>query len=98
MIAETRRHVKVAFTIGGEDLTYKEAREKAGLTQDEAAEKIGVSRVSIWLWETGRGSPLIANLGKMSEAYGIPISELDIEAATQRESRAEESKDGSADA
>lgn len=94
MIAETRRYVKTALTVGGENLTYKEAREKAGLTQDEAAEKIGVSRVSIWLWETGRGSPLIANLGKMSEAYGIPISELDIEAATQRENKAGET-DGS---
>lgn len=94
MIAESRRHVKAALTIGGENLTYKEAREKAGLTQDEAAEKIGVSRVSIWLWETGRGSPLIANLGKMSEAYGIPISELDIEAAIQRENKGGEA-DGS---
>ena len=68
-------------------MTYKEAREKAGLTQEEAAEKIGVSRASIWLWETGRCSPLIASLSKMSEAYGVPISELDIEAAAQRKAQ-----------
>lgn len=78
-------------------MTYKEARERAGLTQDEAAEKIGVSRVSIWLWETGRGSPLIANLGKMSEAYGIPISELDIMVSAQKDGK-EGCTDGGADA
>ena len=78
-------------------MTYKEAREKAGLTQEEAADKIGVSRISIWLWETGRGSPLIANLSKMSAAYGVPISELDIEAAIQRESK-EDCTNGGSDA
>lgn len=77
-------------------MTYKEAREKAGLTQDEAAERIGVSRVSIWLWETGRGSPLIENLGRMSEAYGVPISDLDVGATAQLASK--EATDGSADA
>lgn len=77
-------------------MTYKEAREKAGLTQDEAAEKIGVSRVSIWLWETGRGSPLIDNLGRMSEAYGVPISALDVGATAQLASK--EATDGGADA
>lgn len=70
-------------------MTYKEAREKAGLTQEEAAEKIGVSRASIWLWETGRGSPLIASLSKMSAAYGVPISELEIEAAAQKAQKEE---------
>ena len=75
-------------------MTYKEAREKAGLTQDEAAERIGVSRVSIWLWETGRGSPLIENLGRMSEAYGVPISDLDVGAAAQLTSKEAET-DGS---
>lgn len=77
-------------------MTYKEAREKAGLTQDEAAERIGVSRVSIWLWETGRGSPLIENLGRMSEAYGVQISDLDVGATAQLASK--EATDGSADA
>lgn len=77
-------------------MTYKEAREKAGLTQDEAAERIGVSRVSIWLWETGRGSPLIENLGRMSEAYGVQISDLDVGVTAQLASK--ESTDGSQDA
>lgn len=64
--------------VGGESLTYREARKKAGLTMDEAAERLGVSRVSLWLWETGRGNPLIANLVKMAEVYKVAPNELDV--------------------
>lgn len=59
-------------------MTYREARKKAGLTMDEAAERLGVSRVSLWLWETGRGNPLIANLVKMAEVYNVAPNELDV--------------------
>ena len=45
---------------------------------DEAAERLGVSRVSLWLWETGRGNPLIANLVKMAEVYNVAPNELDV--------------------
>lgn len=59
-------------------MTYREARKKAGLTMDEAAARLGVSRVSLWLWETGRGNPLIANLVKMAEVYNVAPNELDV--------------------
>lgn len=59
-------------------MTYREARKRAGMTMDEAAEKLGVSRVSLWLWETGRGNPLIANLVKMAEVYNVSPNELDV--------------------
>ena len=59
-------------------MTYREARKKAGLTMDEAADRLGVSRVSLWLWETGRGNPLIANLVKMAEVYNVAPNELDV--------------------
>ena len=92
MISESRRYVKTALThrdYGGESLTYKEAREKAGLTQDEAAKRIGVSRVSIWLWETGRGNPLISSLVKMAEVYDVPVSSLDVVTAPQSQGQEE---------
>lgn len=76
-------------------MTYKQAREKAGLTQDEAAERIGVSRVAIWLWETGRGDPLMANLRKMSEVYGVPVSMLDVVTAPSQDEKKEAEADGS---
>lgn len=59
-------------------MTYREARKKAGLTMDEAAERLGVSRVSLWLWETGRGNPLIGNLTKMADVYGVSVKDLDV--------------------
>ena len=64
-------------------MTYREARKKAGLTMDEAAERLGVSRVSLWLWETGRGNPLIANLVKMAEVYNVAPNELSDSDATR---------------
>lgn len=76
-------------------MTYKQAREKAGLTQDEAAERIGVSRVAIWLWETGRGDPLMANLRKMSEVYCVPVSMLDVVTAPSQDEKKEAEADGS---
>lgn len=59
-------------------MTYREARKKAGLTMDDAASRLGVSRVALWLWETGRGNPLISNLVKMAEVYNVSPNELDV--------------------
>ena len=59
-------------------MTYREARKKAGLTMDDAASRLGVSRVALWLWETGRGNPLISNLVKMAEIYNVSPNELDV--------------------
>jgi len=57
-------------------LAFREARKKAGLTMAEAAQKIGVSRVTIWMWETGKGNPLFDKLKKMAEVYGCPMADL----------------------
>lgn len=59
-------------------MTYKEARQKAGLTIDAAATQIGVSRNAIWLWENYRGNPTVTNLAKMAEVYGVPVSKLEV--------------------
>lgn len=49
------------------------ARVNAKLTQAEAAEKLGVSRVSLNKWENGKTIPRIDIVRKMSELYNIPI-------------------------
>lgn len=64
-------------------MTYREARKRAGLTIEAAADKLNVSRVALWMWETGRGNPTISNLVKMAEVYGVPVSALDVVDATQ---------------
>ena len=64
-------------------MTYREARKRAGMTIEAAADKLNVSRVALWMWETGRGNPTISNLVKMAEVYGVPVSALDVVDASQ---------------
>jgi len=46
-------------------------REKAGLTVEEAAEKIGVHWTSVYDWERARKRPDIRKLPKISEIYKV---------------------------
>lgn len=48
------------------------ARVNAGMTQDEAAKKIGVSRQTILSWEKGKVAPRIPEMKMISIVYGIP--------------------------
>lgn len=57
-------------------MSYRQARVKAGLSIAEAAKRINVTRTTIWLWETGKGNPLLDNLKKMAEAYGCTVADL----------------------
>ena len=54
----------------------KEIREKEGLTQDEFARDIFVSRTTVTKWETGKSLPNIDTLKLISEKYGVSIDEL----------------------
>ena len=54
----------------------KEARKIAGMTQEEVAEKVLVSRVTISNWENGKTLPDIASLISLSELYNISLDEL----------------------
>ena len=42
--------------------TIREQRKKAGLSQEQLAEKLNVSRQAITKWETDKGIPDVANL------------------------------------
>lgn len=54
----------------------KEFRLKAGLTQSELAEKLGIPYQSIGQWERGLRSPKIETLQKIAEALGVEPWEL----------------------
>ena len=54
----------------------KDARQKAGMTQDQVAEKIMVSRVTISNWENGKSLPDIVSLIGLSDLYSISLDEL----------------------
>ena len=54
----------------------KNARIQSGLTQEAAAEAIGVSRQTISNWENGKTYPDIVSVVKMSDLYNISLDRL----------------------
>ena len=51
-------------------------RKRKGLTQEELAEALFVSRTAVSKWESGRGYPSIDSLKAVSKYFGITIDEL----------------------
>ncbi len=51
----------------------KKARNEAKLTQEEAAEALGVSRQTVSNWETGKFYPDIISVIKMSDLYSVSL-------------------------
>ena len=51
----------------------KALRKKAGMTQPELAERVGVSVQSIWCWEKGINCPTADHLITMCNAMGYDI-------------------------
>lgn len=54
----------------------QELRKQRGLTQEELAEALYVSRTAVSKWESGRGYPGIDSLKAISEFFSISIDEL----------------------
>lgn len=57
-------------------ITMKAARVNAGLTQKEAAIKVGVSADVISNWERGLTVPRIDQIPKIELAYGLSYNEI----------------------
>ncbi len=51
-------------------------RKKSGLTQEQLAEQVGVSRQAIAKWENGDALPDIDNLVALADIYGVTIDSL----------------------
>ena len=54
----------------------QELRKGRGLTQEELAEVLYVSRTAISKWESGRGYPSIDSLKEISSYFSVTIDEL----------------------
>ena len=54
----------------------KDVRMQAGLTQEQVAEKIMVSRQTVSNWENGKSLPDIVSIMSLSDLYQISIDEL----------------------
>ena len=49
----------------------QELRKKAGYSQEQVAEQLGLSRQAVSKWESGQGKPEIDNVVKLMELYGV---------------------------
>ena len=54
----------------------QELRKQRGLTQEELAQALYVSRTAISKWESGRGYPNIDSLKAIAKFFGVTIDEL----------------------
>lgn len=52
------------------------ARKKSGLSQEDVAEKLGVSRQTVSKWETDETVPDIRQSKKMAVLYNMSLDEL----------------------
>lgn len=54
----------------------KTCRQQAGMSQEKAAELIGVSRQVVTKWESDQTAPSTENLFRLAEALDIPVERL----------------------
>lgn len=74
------------------------ARKKRGLSQEEVAEKLGVSRQTISKWETGETLPDIRQSKRLALLYRLTLDELidfdlDVQEIEQAIARSDEKRD-----
>ena len=51
-------------------------RKQKGLTQEELADVLYVSRTAVSKWESGRGYPNIDSLKAIAKFFGVTVDEL----------------------
>ena len=61
------------MTLGGK---IREARKRCGLSQEQLAEKLCVSRSAIAKWETDKGLPDVGNLKILSRLLNVSVDHL----------------------
>ena len=54
----------------------REIRREKGMTQEQLAERLGISQRSVSRWETGKTMPDLSLYEPLCEALGIQVSEL----------------------
>jgi transcriptional regulator with XRE-family HTH domain len=54
----------------------RDARRERGMTQDQLAERIGVSRSAVAQWETGRAGQVTGNLSRIAAALDLNVEYL----------------------
>ena len=75
-----------------------ELRKKKGLSQEELAEKLGVSRQAVSKWERSESSPDTDNLIALAQLYGLSLDELIYGEKESKENKNEQANHSAEDA
>jgi len=54
----------------------KEARIRSGITQEDVAEQIGISRQTVSNWENEKSYPDVISVIRLSDLYAVSLDEL----------------------
>lgn len=57
-------------------ITLKAARVNCGLSQKEAAQKLGIAESTLYKWESGKNKPNVKYLGKIQKVYKMPVDAI----------------------
>ena len=75
-MARPRKAIDTSTYTGRFAARLKMLREKTGMSVDELAEKSGISRTTLFNWESGTNEPLIGQLPELAEALQIKVRTL----------------------
>ena len=78
-MAKRNAYNEVRKRQGGDELrklTMKAARALADMTQDDIADKMGVSRQCVSLWENGKNKISATQLEQFCEIVGVKMNEI----------------------
>jgi len=56
--------------------SIKKLHEERGMTQDELAEKLNVTRQAVSNWETGKTQPDIETLTRLAEIFDVSVERI----------------------
>ena len=59
----------------------RELRLRAGMSQEDLADVLGIDKTSVSHWELGMSAPKHRRLDRVARALGVSVAELYVEAA-----------------
>ena len=57
----------------------RDLRKKKGVSQLDFSADVGTTQATVAWWESGKGYPKLESIGRMAEAFGVPVSTLLLE-------------------
>ena len=74
--ARNRKEVDVSTYEGRFAVRLRMLREKAGISQEQVAEAVGVSATAVYRWEADLRQPQISDLPSIAKALGVKVRTL----------------------